>query len=310
VTVSKKQLAANKKNAKKGGVKTPEGKAVVKYNALKHGLLAKEIVITVGEGAENPEEFQSLLNNLMEELQPIGSIEEMLVEKVASAYWRMRRAYTYEVGLIRSELDTVMDDFYKEENWQGNKVHRTDKEILDRIKEEDAEIESWKRAQEKIEKLNKQNKPLSSIFDLEEVWDRLILTDDDIISLEDEDVDFDTLSIEELKGHLNNTLGWSDKEIWDKLKGLCEERLLYHSNQKAELEKEKQKNTLMIQVKKKLGNVPTSDNLDRLLRYETTIERQFYKALHQLERLQRLRSGDNVPPPLEGNLDVNISNQD
>lgn len=310
MTVSKKQLAANKKNAKKGGVKTPEGKAVVKYNALKHGLLAKEIVITVGEGAENPEEFQSLLNNLMEELQPIGSIEEMLVEKVASAYWRMRRAYTYEVGLIRSELDTVMDDFYKEENWQGNKVHRTDKEILDRIKEEDAEIESWKRAQEKIEKLNKQNKPLSSIFDLEEVWDRLILTDDDIISLEDEDVDFDTLSIEELKGHLNNTLGWSDKEIWDKLKGLCEERLLYHSNQKAELEKEKQKNTLMIQVKKKLGNVPTSDNLDRLLRYETTIERQFYKALHQLERLQRLRSGDNVPPPLEGNLDVNISNQD
>ncbi len=51
MTVSEKQLKANKKNAQKDGVKTPEGKAIVKYNALKHGLLAKEAVITVGEGA-------------------------------------------------------------------------------------------------------------------------------------------------------------------------------------------------------------------------------------------------------------------
>ena len=40
MTISKKQLEANKKNAPKGGVKTQEGKAIVKYNALKHGLLA------------------------------------------------------------------------------------------------------------------------------------------------------------------------------------------------------------------------------------------------------------------------------
>ena len=34
--------------------------------------------------------------------------------------------------------------------------------------------------------------------------------------------------------------------------------------------------------------IPSRDELDRLLRYEGAIERQFYKALHQLERLQRL----------------------
>ncbi|MHC4085949.1 MAG: hypothetical protein ACYSWZ_12360 [Planctomycetota bacterium] len=56
MTVSQKQLEANKKNAQKGGVKTTEGKAIVKYNALKHGLLAKEVVVTVGEGAEDPDE--------------------------------------------------------------------------------------------------------------------------------------------------------------------------------------------------------------------------------------------------------------
>jgi hypothetical protein len=41
---SQKQIDANRENAKKGGVKTDEGKAVSKYNALKHGILSKQIL--------------------------------------------------------------------------------------------------------------------------------------------------------------------------------------------------------------------------------------------------------------------------
>lgn len=104
MTVSEKQLEANRANAQKGGVKTPEGKEIVKYNALKHGLLAKEVVITIGEGAENPEEFNALLGDLNTQLKPEGTLEEMLVEKIAVAYWRLRRSYRYEVGLIRQEF--------------------------------------------------------------------------------------------------------------------------------------------------------------------------------------------------------------
>ncbi len=121
MTVSKKQLKANKKNAQKGGVKTPEGKAIVKYNALKHVLLAKEVVITVGEGAESPEEFNDLLGDLKTQLNPVGTLEEMLVDKVAVGYWRLRRAYRYEVGLIRKELDTATDDFYSKTNYKDDK---------------------------------------------------------------------------------------------------------------------------------------------------------------------------------------------
>jgi CRISPR/Cas system-associated endonuclease Cas1 len=65
------------------------------------------------------------------------------------------------------------------------------------------------------------------------------------------------------------------------------------------------KNKLRLQVAKKLGNIPSRHELDRLLRYEGAIERQLYKALNQLERIQRLRAGDNVPPPLEVDVDVN-----
>ena len=67
MAVSEKQLAANRINAKKGGPKTEEGKAIVKYNALKHGLLAKTVVITQGEGAESQELFDSLLSDLQDQ---------------------------------------------------------------------------------------------------------------------------------------------------------------------------------------------------------------------------------------------------
>lgn len=39
-------------------------------------------------------------------------------------------------------------------------------------------------------------------------------------------------------------------------------------------------------------------------RYETTIENKLYKALHELERLQRLRKGDNVQAPVA--IDVSM----
>ncbi len=74
MTISNKQLEANKKNAQKGGIKTQEGKAIVKYNALKHGLLAKEAVITIGEGAESPEEFNALLEDMKKQLAPAGTL--------------------------------------------------------------------------------------------------------------------------------------------------------------------------------------------------------------------------------------------
>jgi hypothetical protein len=40
----------------------------------------------------------------------------------------------------------------------------------------------------------------------------------------------------------------------------------------------------------------------QIMRYQTTINRQFFQAMNQLKRLQRLRKGDNVPAPV--NLEV------
>ena len=44
------------------------------------------------------------------------------------------------------------------------------------------------------------------------------------------------------------------------------------------------------------------DDLDRILRYETAIERSLDRAYSRLERLQRRRKGEPVLPPVDVDL--------
>jgi hypothetical protein len=44
--------------------------------------------------------------------------------------------------------------------------------------------------------------------------------------------------------------------------------------------------------------LPSPEVLEKIMRYETKLERQMYRAMNQLERLQRRRLGEVVPPPL------------
>ena len=304
MTVSDKQLIANRNNANKGGVKTEDGKAIVKYNALKHGLLAREAVITAGDGAENPEEFAALLADLKEQFNPVGTVEEMLVEKVATSYWRLRRACKYEVGLIRNELDNMVDKYYHETTWDNVRKHKTEDEVLQQIEEEHDGIEEWKQDKKTLTKMHKDDKPLDDIYDWETNWEWL---QDKVIDLLDQDEESDEITTpSELRSHLNKA-GWSDDQIWEAHIEICDERIKYHTQQIAELEKTQKQNVLKLQVLSKLGSIPSKHELDRLLRYEGAIERQFYKALNQLERLQRLRAGESVPAPVE--VDVNISTE-
>jgi hypothetical protein len=303
MTVSQKQLKANRKNARKGGVKTAKGKAIVKYNALKHGLLAKEAVVTVGEGAEDPEEFNALLEDLKTQLAPAGTLEEMLVEKIAVAYWRLRRAYKYEVGLIRSELDNATDDYYSgATHLSDHEEQKTDDEIGQEIEQLKEAIKSWKQDKKDFAKMHKAGKPLDKIYDWGENWEWL---EEKVEYLAMGDEEYGGFDPESLRKSLNSHAGWSDDQIWQAHIELCDEKMAEHKKEIAGLEKQKEKNRLRLQVVRKLGNIPSKDELDRLLRYEGAIERQLYKALNQLERMQRLRAGDSVPPPVEVDVDVN-----
>jgi len=50
-----------------------------------------------------------------------------------------------------------------------------------------------------------------------------------------------------------------------------------------------------------------ADAFTRLSRYETTLERNFYRALHELQRLQAARQGQSVEVPHALDVDVSVS---
>jgi len=50
-----------------------------------------------------------------------------------------------------------------------------------------------------------------------------------------------------------------------------------------------------------------SEYIEKISRYETTIEKQIYKALHELIRLQSTRSGEK--PPILIVVDVDVTTE-
>ena len=98
---TEKQIQANKENAKLGGVKTNEGKAVSKYNALQHGLLSQQVLMN----GENKKLLLELEKRLRNELRPATEIELLLVDRIAANIWRLKRALGFEKYEVISEYE-------------------------------------------------------------------------------------------------------------------------------------------------------------------------------------------------------------
>jgi hypothetical protein len=66
-----------------------------KLNAVKHGLSARALLLP-GEDATVWERFEGLF---LEELAPVGAVEQFLAHRVASAAWRLARVERLEGAL-------------------------------------------------------------------------------------------------------------------------------------------------------------------------------------------------------------------
>ena len=98
---SPRKIAANRRNAKKStGPKTSVGKMVSSWNSTRHGLLSRELPLIYGK---NKKHFARLLSSLRQDLDPVGTVEEVLVERIAREYWRLGVAARHE----REELSTM-----------------------------------------------------------------------------------------------------------------------------------------------------------------------------------------------------------
>ena len=101
---TEKQIKANQANSKKStGANTIDGKLVVAGNAVKHGLFAQRLILT----DENLDDYALLIDGLISSLNPVGTLEQLLVEKIAVATWKQLRLSRAESASI--ELDRRME---------------------------------------------------------------------------------------------------------------------------------------------------------------------------------------------------------
>ena len=114
-----KQVKANQANSKKStGANTTNGKLVVSANAIKHGLFAQRLILS----DENLDEYVQLIDGLLASLNPVGTLEQLLVEKIAVATWKQLRLTRAESASI--ELDRRMD-IAKNRQLIGHAIGRT-----------------------------------------------------------------------------------------------------------------------------------------------------------------------------------------
>ncbi|MDR2166067.1 MAG: hypothetical protein LBO79_10735 [Zoogloeaceae bacterium] len=77
----------------------------VRFNAVKHGILSRLVVLAHEEHAE----FDDLLAALLAEHRPAGMTEQHLVEELAAIIWRKRRVLLAEGARINEGLKHVLN---------------------------------------------------------------------------------------------------------------------------------------------------------------------------------------------------------
>src|SRR5579862_3071552 len=96
------QIEANRLNAQKStGPTSVDGKAHVRFNALKHGIDARSLTIP----GEDPAGRAALEAEYYQQFQPQGVDEAYLVETLIESDWVQRRLAVIETGALRILLE-------------------------------------------------------------------------------------------------------------------------------------------------------------------------------------------------------------
>ena len=320
--VSERRIKANRRNAiRSTGPKTARGKRVVARNAIKHGFLAREVVIATGDGEETLEEFHTLIERLWDYYEPLGVVEESLVQTIATCWWRKARVIRAENGEIRRRLDTVAVDRAFRSSDRVNldlllmKMDLSLYRAGNRADETVSTGDRWTAMQGAQSNLRGHRSGLAYLSALLQKAKNEFAIDGYISEKIRKEIFlafcfWDCLFAltclyagpSETKGEGQTTEPLDDKQVakrYAEVVALIDNQLeMVNVFEGYALEREKLKGN----AEARSFSLPPAEATDKLLRYEAHLDRQLYRAMDQLERVQRQRRGENVPPPLNINL--------
>jgi hypothetical protein len=282
----------------KGGPATQEGKEVVKWNAVQHGIRSPAPVVP---GVETREDWEEHRDGILESLQPEGHLELVLAERVALLSWRLHRVIRYETEAVALYQEKAEDDLAKERRFESGPDHP--EAVRGNAKSDEQDYKLLKR----FVKM-KDDKRLSSIDADIIIWGAMECAD----KVAEGEVD-----PEELLGSVS-VPGLPDSDCWEGYKGWTAglvraviekvaqatdeepEALLEAAIRSAQWKAERSK-LKAEKVERDLGNMarerllPDETTLQKVARYEAHLSRGLFKAMHELEALQARRIGAAAP---------------
>jgi len=277
--VTATQLEANRRNSLKStGPKTQSGKLHSSRNSWKHGILSAQVPVIDGRGRENAQQFGALLAKLQKDLEPCGTLEDLLVQQIAIAYWRLARVHRCEAAEIAKNSESVEDRF---DEHQRQSVAEGDPDLM---RNSSRGIEMFSQT---LRRADMELKLVGYLTDL--TISRLAASSGSEVG-EFLEV-FKQMTKDAAKAPTPD--GLTDKALGAKLTrralavcGPYVDELMEYVNAR---ERVRWNNDLLS------ASLPDPAAVDRLLRYEASIQRGLDRSLARLERLQRMRKGEAVP---------------
>jgi hypothetical protein len=277
------------------GPRTPEGKRRSRYNARKHGICSKELLLK----NESLAEFESLRNGLWEEFQPQGKLEAEVLNDLFVVRLIKRRArkalnatFAEEVDFSELDRSTAQEaNAWDSEEWGGaqggmlkpgcnhfvlGKGIELLQEIRSSVEARGFNVAKDRDVLKKLYGIDSDGKARSGLFS----FYLLAASCASVRHEGKQNTDPDAL-----KKHMIELL---DEEI---------RALTALRNAVLDLERERRK----YRVAQALFSCQAA--MDLYIRYDTHMSRETDRLLNQLERLQRMRKGQPPPPQ----LDVKIS---
>jgi len=100
---------ANRSNAKKStGPRTAEGKARIRFNAIRHGLFAKETVSALSPA--DAKKYTTLLRWAIGRYQPADPIEQFLVEQLVHGIWGESHVQHWELFAVKGLAASIAQE--------------------------------------------------------------------------------------------------------------------------------------------------------------------------------------------------------
>lgn len=284
--------AANRANSLKSiGPQTKLGKVHSSRNAIKSGVFSKLPAASMKELGEDPAAFDQLRESLCSAFDPRDGFEQMLVEDMAEIRWRRQRLMRAEVGILASQKRK----FEIEREWKVANYGKGLGGLANDMLSADMGLAGLNPSSANFAQITSS---LQSIKYSVQTW-----------GFKEEDSSF-------LTRVYGQKPSYTGRHLIGMFKRACEESKNQGENSAEEIETNRQVflekldkeiasfSTLAelhyardVEVTEPLRDshlIPSQEDLDKIMRYEAALERQFERKVQQLVAWRRAR-GEGPP---------------